>query len=479
MGSTRRVVLLSGLTAAATRIAATPTEAVSSARTQDTTPPGLDREIRFDEAARAAAAEDFGHILRKMPKGVLQPNSASDVAATIRWAGKRGLKFVAQGQRHSVFGRSMAHDGIAADLSRLQTIHSVKANLAVVDAGATWSEVLAATLPLGLTPPVLTDYLGLSIGGTLTVGGIGGRTPRFGFQSDNVVSMEVVTGTGREVICSANANADLFDSVRAGLGQVAVITRVTLKLIAAPPLVRRYLLSYPDLNAMLHDQRLLAHDNRFDVVLGAIVPGPGGSWLFRLDATKGLTNGQADDVGLLTGLADNPANRQASTQTYFEYLNRLATLEKTLRSNGQWFLPHPWLATFIGDSNVEAVVGRELARMGPADLGTFGQVVLSAFWRKPVTTPLLRLPSDELCYAFNLVRIPTAGGATEIGRLLQENRLVHTRVRDAGGTLYPVSAFPMRRDDWRQHFGAAFGSLSDAKRKFDPHNVLTPGYEIF
>jgi hypothetical protein len=92
---------------------------------------------------------------------------------------------------------------------------------------------------------------------------------------------------------------------------------------------------------------------------------------------------------------------------------------------------------------------------------------------------LLRLPSDELCYAFNLVRIPTAGRAGEIGRLLQENLVVHTRVRDAGGTLYPVSAFPMRRDDWQQHFGTAFTSLIDAKREFDPDNVLTPGYEVF
>jgi FAD/FMN-containing dehydrogenase len=52
----------------------------------------------------------------------------------------------------------------------------------VVDAGAKWSEVLAATLPQGLTPPVLTDYLELSVGGTLVVGGIGGTTSRYGMQ---------------------------------------------------------------------------------------------------------------------------------------------------------------------------------------------------------------------------------------------------------------------------------------------------------
>ena len=43
------------------------------------------------------------------------------------------------------------------------------------------------------------------------------------------------------------------------------------------------------------------------------------------------------------------------------------------------------------------------------------------------------------------------------------NRAIYERVRDAGGTLYPVSAFPMSRDDWRRHFGAAFDQLSDAK----------------
>ena len=41
-----------------------------------------------------------------------------------------------------------------------------------------------AAAPLGLTPPVLTDYLHLSVGGTISVGGIGGATSRFGTQAD-------------------------------------------------------------------------------------------------------------------------------------------------------------------------------------------------------------------------------------------------------------------------------------------------------
>jgi FAD/FMN-containing dehydrogenase len=91
-------------------------------------------------------------------------------------------------------------------------------------------------------------------------------------QSDNVLEMEVVTGKGEKVTCSPNSNADLFNAVRAGLGQVAVITRATLTLIPAPQQVRRFLLIYRDLNTMLKDERLLAADNRFEAVQGRCFP---------------------------------------------------------------------------------------------------------------------------------------------------------------------------------------------------------------
>ena len=89
-------------------------------------------------------------------------------------------------------------------------------SLRSVEAGATWSKVLSATLPRGLTPPVLTNYLELSVGGALAVGGIGGTTFRYGMQTDNVIELSVVTGDGRELVCSASSNSDLFDAVRGG-----------------------------------------------------------------------------------------------------------------------------------------------------------------------------------------------------------------------------------------------------------------------
>jgi cytokinin dehydrogenase len=445
----------------------------------DDLPPPLDGEISFDEAAREATAADFGHVVHNIPECVLLPGSEDDIVATISWAGRRGRRFAAQGQRHSVWGRSMARDGIVGDMSRLNTVRSVEGDRVVVEAGATWSEVLGATLPRGLTPPVLAEYLELSVGGTLVVGGVGATTSRFGLQSDNVIEMDVVTGHGEKLTCSPSSHSDLFDAVRAGLGQVAVITTATLELIAAPEQVRRFLLFYPDLATMLGDARLLAGDDRFDGVQGAILPAPSGDWVFRLDAAKYFTGNPPDDGKLLAGLSDDPSQRQPTALPYFGYLNRLAALETALRANGQWFFTHPWLMSFIGDSQVESVVNTELKNLTPEDLGQFGQIVLSPIRRRSISSPLLRLPPDSLVYAFNFVRVPATDGNSEVDRLIAANGASYRRILAAAGTLYPVSAFPLSGDEWRQHFGSAFDQLNAAKQRYDPDRVLTPGYEIF
>ena len=441
--------------------------------------PVVDGEFRRDEQVLAAAGDDFGHIVHRPPHAVVVPVSEQDVAAAVRWAGERGLRFAAQGRRHSVFGRGQVAGGVVADMTRLRAVHAVRDDRVHVDAGASWREVLAATLPHGRTVPGLPDYLDLSVGGTLAVGGVGATISRTGALSDNVLDLRAVTGRGELLACSPQENAAAFNAMRAGLGQAGVVTRATLRLVPAPRQVRRHQLFYPDLATMLADQRRIVADDRFTAVQGAVVAAPTGGWAFRLDAILELSDGTPDDEALLATLSDDRVRAQAATLPYLDHLDRLAALEGALRSNGQWAFPHPWLMTFVGDTQVESVVDAELTRLTAEDLGPFGQVVVSAFDRRAVTTPLLRLPDDELCYAVNLVRIPATGDPALAQRLVAANRAAYQRIRVAGGTLYPVSALPMSRDDWHTHFGPAFDRLSAAKQTFDPGSVLTPGYEVF
>jgi len=60
--------------------------------------------------------------------------------------------------------------------------------------GELWIEVLSATLEYGLAPMSWTDYLYLSVGGTLSNAGISGQTFNHGPQITNVFELDVVTG---------------------------------------------------------------------------------------------------------------------------------------------------------------------------------------------------------------------------------------------------------------------------------------------
>jgi FAD/FMN-containing dehydrogenase len=173
----------------------------------------------------------------------------------------------------------------------------------------------------------------------LVGGGIGGTTAQDGMQSDNVLALEVVTGTSEQGTCSPDRNVDVFTAVRAGLGQVAVSTRATRTRIPAPEHVRRYVLASPDWRTLLTDERRRTAAKRCDAVQGAALATPTG-WQYKLDAVAPFSgNNPPDDDRLLAGLSDDRLAAQVSTLPYFDDLNRLATLEQRLRSNGQWFSP--------------------------------------------------------------------------------------------------------------------------------------------
>lgn len=435
----------------------------------------------FDGGARTldAAAEDFGHVVRRRPWLVFRPASAADIAAVIRWADIRRLKVAARGQGHSTYGRAMAFGGIVIDVGAMNSVRLIEPDRVVVDAGATWQEVVAAALARGLTPPVLTNYLGLSVGGTLAVGGIGGATSRHGMQTDNVLALEVVTGDGRELSCSAEHNRDLFDAVRGGLGQCGIVTRATLRLVPAPARVLRVQLFYPDLASLTADQRLVLREGRFDQLQGAVLPGEGG-WRYQMEGAVYCHGDAAPDTrALLAGLSDRRDEAATTDLAYLDDATSFAKLEALLRANGQWFTPHPWWLSFLRGSNAEHVATGIIEELSPEDIGPFGRVAWYPLATRALRAPLVRMPEEEVAFVFNLIRIPSSDDPAAVEATVARNRALYERMRGEGGVLYPVSAFPMTAEDWREHFGPAWPRLCEAKERYDPHNTLTPGYEVF
>lgn len=156
--------------------------------------------------ATKTASLDFGRILFNSPSAVLRPQSPQDISLLLSFLSASSFSRVtvaARGAGHSVHGQAQALDGIVIEMDSLPRsieIHKKSEgegellSYADVSGGALWIELLRESLKLGLAPRSWTDYLYLTIGGTLSNGGISGQTFKHGPQISNVLQLEVVTG---------------------------------------------------------------------------------------------------------------------------------------------------------------------------------------------------------------------------------------------------------------------------------------------
>ncbi|MGW7718089.1 FAD-binding protein [Streptomyces chartreusis] len=445
--------------------------------------PPLDGTLSTDEASLAAASDDFGHIVHRRPVAVLRPGSVRDVVTMVRFCNEHRLPVAPRGQGHATQGQAQVSGGLVIETAPLTRIGPLgpHSTTVTVGAGIRWSELAKATIAHGLTPPVFTDYLELSVGGTLSVGGIGGQTHRHGAQIDNVTELQVVTGAGEFVRCSRSRRPDLFHAVLAGLGQCAVIVAATVRLVRAPRTVRHYLLPYHDLETFLEDQRTLVREGRFDYVEGQVSADPEGEFqVHTLEAVAyGPPAGPApDDAVLLRGLRHVPSGVQFADLSYYDFLDRLAPSVAALKEAGLWDWAHPWLNLLLPGRSTGALVSRMLDDLTPADLGP-GVVLVYPVRRDRLTTPLLRAPDDATPYLFAVLRTTPPDDTATVDRLLAANRSAYELAASAGGTQYPVGSIPFTRADWRTHFGPAWPRLARAKRTYDPRGILVPGQGIF
>jgi cytokinin dehydrogenase len=453
--------------------------AADTATTAAVPVPPLDGELVTDQAALGEAADDFGHIVHRVPTAVLRPGSVDDVVAIVRYANANGIKVAMRGQGHTTNGQAQVEGGIVVDSRTLAQIHSVTATAAVVDAGVRWLDLARATLARGVTPPVFTDYVELSVGGTLSVGGIGGASHRVGLQVDNVLALDVVTGDGCLRHCSPTVDRPLFDAVLGGLGQHGILVAATIRLVPAPTHARNYQLHYTDLGTYLADQTLLAADGRFSSLEGQAEPTEAGGWDYFIDATAYYTDGaEPDDAALLAGLRFDPARTEITEYAFIDWVNRLAPTVELLKQLGVWDLPHPWINLFLPASRVQAWVQPVLADLTVDDTGQ-GAVLLYPFRPGRLHRPFVPVPREQTAFIFAILRTAVPPDDATVARMLADNRALYESARDAGGKRYPVGSVPFSKADWRDHYGSAYGAVVTAKSVWDPNHVLTPGQGIF
>jgi cytokinin dehydrogenase len=390
-----------------------------------------------------------------------------------------------RGGGHSVYGQSLAERGIVIDSRPLGKARMAGRTIEV-EAGASLLQLARTAHAADSSLPVMSPCTMLSVGGFLSVGGESLGTRRHGAFVDQVAELDVVTGGGRLITCSAEREPELFSMMLAGMGQCGIIVRARLWVLPAPSQVATVTLTYESLEQFLHDQIRLATDLRFDHVSGQILPGPGGSWRCVTTVATLGQKARAPDPGQWLKEYSADQISDLSRLSYRDYILPGAKsgdpAPDSSPPHAEPAPPHrpaaqPSLAVWL-----PAKAGHELIRVllaTPRLTAGVTSILCRALPTGVFHRPLFRVPAEETMFAFWLGRAVGEHGPT-LESQLDANQTFLDGALALGARRYPPYGGPAKPAQWRQHYGVdLYRRFAAAKRRYDPQRVLTPGAEMF
>ncbi|GAV60399.1 FAD_binding_4 domain-containing protein/Cytokin-bind domain-containing protein [Cephalotus follicularis] len=486
---------------------------------------GVDGQLSVDPFDLQNASVDFGLLSRAEPIVVFHPASSDDVARLVRTAyeSDHGLTVSARGHGHSINGQAHTKNGIVIQMSGSRGSHlgsgkpaqprvSVREMYVDVWGGELWIDVLKVSLQHGLAPLSWTDYLYLSVGGTLSNAGISGQAFNHGPQITNVNELDVVTGKGELLTCSKEQNSQLFHAVLGGLGQFGIITRARIALEPAPQMVRWIRVLYSSFTAFTRDQEYLISlqgSQKFDYVEGFVIVDEAlvnnwrssffsprnpvkitslsadGGVLYCLEITKNYDQSSADTIDqivetLLEKLDFIPTSLFTTDLPYVEFLDRVHKAELKLRSKGLWDVPHPWLNLFVPKS-----------RIADFDKGVFKGILSNKTSGPILIYPMNKnkwdnrssvvTPDEDVFYLVAFLRsaLDTGDETQTLEYLTNQNSQILRFCDKAGIEMKQYLPHYNTREEWVDHFGDKWSQFYQRKMEFDPKYILATGQRIF
>ncbi|WP_406864122.1 FAD-binding oxidoreductase [Streptomyces sp. HUAS MG47] len=177
----------------------------------------------------------FNLAVQHRPDVIVGATRAEDVQAAVRFAGQHGLPVAVQATGH---GYSVAAEGgLLITTGRMTGVEvDPEARTVTVEAGVRFEQVIPETAPHGLAPlngsaphvGVVSYVLG---------GGIGLLVRTFGYASDRVRSMDVVTADGSLRHVTPDGEPDLYWALLGGRDNFGIVTRLEMGLV---PVARLY-----------------------------------------------------------------------------------------------------------------------------------------------------------------------------------------------------------------------------------------------
>jgi glycolate oxidase len=191
---------------------------------------------------------------RVRPALAVLVGSSHDVEAVVGTCARLELPFVARGAGTGLSGGAVPDsEGVLLVTSRMRAVLSVQAHnqRAVVEPGVTNLDVSKAALPHGLFyAPDPSSQQVCSIGGNVAENSGGAHCLKYGFTTNHVTELEVVTPDGATVklggMVGETPGYDLVGAFVGSEGTLGVATKVTVRLLRLPAAVQTVLAAFSD-----------------------------------------------------------------------------------------------------------------------------------------------------------------------------------------------------------------------------------------
>ena len=203
---------------------------------------GPDHVLSDPAVLEAYAADALG--LGHPPDVVVLPGTTAQIAAIARLCDERRVPLVVRGAGTGYTGGAVpTHGGVVMSMERMNRILEIDTEnlLAVVEPNVVTGDLQRAVEKVGLFyPPDPASLERSSIGGNVAECAGGPRAFKYGTTKRYVLALEAVLPTGEIVATGSKAvknvvGYDLTQLLVGSEGTLAIITKITLRLIPKPP----------------------------------------------------------------------------------------------------------------------------------------------------------------------------------------------------------------------------------------------------
>ena len=182
------------------------------------------------------------HLLTSWSHQYAHPAATASLQADADWG---GLLARARNEHRAVALRAaglswtditMARDGLVVSTTGLDAILGFDRETGIfrAQAGATLRAVVDHVLPHGWIPACLPGSLDVTLGGALACNVHGKDAHRHGTFCEQVLSLRLLDGAGREHGIERRRDADMLEAVAGSMGLLGLITEITLQLQPRP-----------------------------------------------------------------------------------------------------------------------------------------------------------------------------------------------------------------------------------------------------